>query len=281
MKKLFYTLFAFAAMAMTNTSCSDELMNEGGINSNEATVTFKLQMENAVGSRLAGDGTKATELHYAVYKAVKEGGNFKAEIGDEIEALRGGFIKDANGNVTEDKTVKIVDHKAEVKLTLVKGQTYNFLFWAQCDGGEEYYTVNYEAGTIDLIYDVKDDVNTANILEVETAANDENRDAFFKVRKNLKVNGPIEETIILKRPFAQVNVGTEIGSLKDAKTAEVEIETSEFVVDNVATHLDAYSGAVKTPIKNGTNRWEQVKLTSPRAPSPKATIRTRWATCRM
>lgn len=260
MKKLFYPLFALAAMAMTNTSCSDELENGAIANGNEATVSFKVQLENAIGSRLAGDGKTAKELHYAVYKVTDD--EKMPAIGNEIEALRGAFITDAEGNVT-DKTVKIGDDlTAEVKLTLVKGQTYNFLFWAQCEGGNKYYTVNYETGTIDLIYDDKnDDDKTDDILKVETAANDENRDAFFKVRKNLKVNGPIEETITLKRPFAQVNVGTEIGSLKDAQTAEVTIETSEFVVDNVATRLDTYSGAVSTPKADGSGDWSQVKLT--------------------
>ena len=230
MKKLFYPLFALAAMAMT-TSCSDEL--ESGIvqNSNEATVSFKVKLENAVGSRTAGDGTTATELHYAVYKAEKNtDGTWKQIIGDEITALR----CEGTTTIKEDLT-------AEVKLTLVKGQTYNFLFWAQCKDGYKYYTINYETGIVNVNYNDIQDTE-----EKEDRANNEERDAFFKVRKNLTVNGPINETITLKRPFAQINVGTEVGSLADAQTAEVWIKQSTFTIRNASKVLDTYSGAAST-----------------------------------
>ena len=223
MKKMFYSMFALAAMAMTSTSCSDEIEN-GTLNSNEAVVSFKVQLENEVGSRTIGDGTTATELHYAVYKA-KDG-----EIGTEIANLRG-----SDGHLG---TKTIEGHQATVELTLVKGQTYNFLFWAQAPNGEDYYTIDFEAGTISVKYD-----------DGKKDANDEKRDAFYKVHKNVKITGPIEETITLKRPFAQVNVGTTIGSLADAKTAEVWIQKSDFTIKNVANKLIAYSGAVEGDVE--------------------------------
>ena len=231
MKKLFYSLFAFAALAMTNSSCSDELETGTVTNSNEATVSFSIQLENEVGSRAIGDGTTATELHYAVYKA-KDG-----EIGDEISALRG------TDGYKGTETIK--DHQATVTLTLVKGQTYNFLFWAQAPNGEDYYTIDFEKGTIAVNYADKAETTDVN----EGLANNENRDAFFKVHKNVKITGPIEETITLKRPFAQVNVGTKIGSLLDAKTAEVWIQQSDFTIKNVADKLIAYSGAVEGDVE--------------------------------
>ena len=218
MKKILFPMFALATMAMT-TSCSDELEKEAVANSNEATISFNLQLENAVGSRAAGDGTIATELHYAVYKA-----NADNAIGTEIPALR-----------SEGK-LAIENHQATVQLTLVKGQTYNFLFWAQHPNGEDYYTIDFTNGDIKVKYD-----------DEKKNANDEKRDAFYKVHKNVKITGPIEETIVLKRPFAQVNIGTKIGSLADAKTAAVWIKQSDLTIDNVATLLDAYSGAVSEP----------------------------------
>ena len=237
MKKLFYPMFALATMAMT-TSCSDELENGAVSNGNEATVSFKVQLENEVGSRAvngkeAGNGSKATELHYAVYKVEKNAdGSIAAKIGDEIEALRG--------------TATVDNLAASVNLTLVKGQTYNFMFWAQTPN-TTYYTVNYTEGTIKVNYTDADESEEGT--KWEQAANDENRDAFFNVRKNLKIDGPIEETITLKRPFAQINVGTTIGSLKDAYTAEVDITKSSFKIDNVATTLNTYSGAVSDPVE--------------------------------
>ncbi len=233
MKKIFYSLFALASMAMT-TSCSDELENGTVSNSNEVQVSFNVQLENVTGSRAVGDGKTAKELHYAVYKVDKDNSD-GIGIGTEIQAMRG------EGTITMKE-----DLTAEVKFTLVKGQTYNFMFWAQCSDGEKYYYIDYPKGTIDVKYDDADDGATPNVKEKTIAANDENRDAFFYVRKDLKINGPIEEKIILKRPFAQVNVGTQIGSLKDAATAEVWIKESQFVIDNVATKLNMYTGAVSS-----------------------------------
>ena len=223
MKKMFYSMFALAAMAMTSTSCSDEI-ESGALNSNEAAVSFNLQLENAVGSRAIGDGNTATELHYAVYKA-KDG-----EIGTEIPALRG-----SNGYMG---TKTISGHQATVELTLVKGQTYNFLFWAQAPNGEDYYDINFAEGKITIKYD-----------NDKKDANDEKRDAFCKVHKNVKITGPIEETIVLKRPFAQVNVGTKIGSLEEARKAAVWIKQSDITIKNVANKLNAYSGAVEGDVE--------------------------------
>ncbi|MBO5365336.1 MAG: hypothetical protein J6A39_01775, partial [Peptococcaceae bacterium] len=101
---------------MTNTSCQDELESAAN-DANEVAVSFKVQLENAVGSRAVGDGTTAKELQYAVYKVDANGNT----IGTNIAALNG------------ETTVKS-DLTAEVTFTLVKGQTYNFMFWAQKPG---------------------------------------------------------------------------------------------------------------------------------------------------
>lgn len=228
MKKLFYSLFALAAMAMTSTSCSDEIEN-GAVNSNEAVVSFKVQLENAVGSRaLIGDGTNAKYLAFAVYKeAVND------TIDNEVEALRQDNIEVNSETLT-----------ATVTTRLVKGQTYNFIFWAQ----NEKTKTGTDAAPVykGTYYDVKDLRNIEVLYGTNNsiAANDEKRDAFYAVEKELKITGPINETITLKRPFAQVNVGTKIGSLAEAATAETTITQSKMVIKGVASKLHPYSGKV-------------------------------------
>ena len=228
MKKLYYPLFALATLAMTSTSCSDELNNGTSADSNEATVSFKVQLENAVGSRAIGDGTNAKYLAFAVYKeAVND------TIDNEVEALRQDNIEVDSETLT-----------ATVTTRLVKGQSYNFIFWAQ---NEKTNTGTKEApvnkGTY---YDVKDlrDIEVLYGTNNSIAANDEKRDAFYAVKKELKITGPINETITLKRPFAQVNVGTKIGSLAEAATAETTITKSKMVIKGVASKLHPYSGKV-------------------------------------
>lgn len=221
-------MFALAALAMTNTSCSDELEN-GGINANEAAVTFTVQLENNVGSRAIGDGTTAKNLYFAVYKAET------GKIGDEVEALR------QRVDVQPDLT-------ATINTRLVKGQTYNFVFWAQT----EQMTVDQSLAGAGTYYNLKDmssikvnygEDNAYPNVKV-TPANNEERDAFYARRNDLKITGPINETIILKRPFAQVNVGTLVGSLAEATTAEVNIANSEITFSEVATEFHPYDGTV-------------------------------------
>ena len=221
MKKLFYSLFALAALALTNTSCSDELENGASANGNEVAVSFEVELENAVESRaLIGDGTKAKNLFFAVFKAKDANA-----LGEEIEALA-------------QKAVPVKDDlTATINTRLVKGQSYNFVFWAQTENQADgtYYNVTNMGNIM-----VKYNANNRN-------ANNEDRDAFYAVRKNLKVTGPINETITLKRPFAQVNVGTKLGSLAEAAKAEVNITKSQITIKQVATELDPYSGQVKSP----------------------------------
>ena len=228
MKKMFYTLFALAAMAMTSTSCSDELENGASANGNEVAVSFKVQLENAVGSRAIGDGTNAKYLAFAVYKeAVND------TIDNEVEALRQDNIEVDSETLT-----------ATVTTRLVKGQTYNFIFWAQ----NEKTKTGTDAAPVykGTYYDVKDLRNIEVLYGTNNsiAANDEKRDAFYAVEKELKITGPINETITLKRPFAQVNVGTKIGSLAEAATAETTITQSKMVIKGVASKLHPYSGKV-------------------------------------
>ena len=225
MKKMFYSMFALAAMAMTSTSCQDEIDN-GGMNKNEAVACFKLQLENAVGSRAIGDGGTAKYLTFAVFKA--ENG----VIGDEVEDLR-------------QYDIEVNNLEANVETRLVKGQTYNFVFWAQAekvenkDGEGTYYDIS-DMSKIKVQYKSNNEID----------GNQESRDAFYAIRKDLKVTGPITETITLKRPFGQINVGTQIGSLKDAHTAESKISRSRIVLSEMATSLEIYTGKVGDIIEN-------------------------------
>ena len=229
MKKLIYPMFGLAALAMTNSSCSDEL-NNGTTNDNEATVSFKVQLENAVGSRaLIGDGTKAKYLFFAVYKT-----DATEPLSNEIENLA--QMVDVNEDLT-----------ATINTRLVKGQKYDFVFWAQTENVEDgtYYNVS-DMSCIEVKY--ADDETTTDKVESLANANNEDRDAFYAVYKNLKVTGPVNETVTLKRPFAQVNVGTKLGSLAEAATAEVSIDKSEITIEQVATKLNTYNGQVSDPV---------------------------------
>ena len=72
-------------------------------------------------------------------------------------------------------------------------------------------------------------------------SNDENRDAFYKFHE-FTVTGAQTEIIELRRPFAQLNIGT--GDLKASKNAGYEPKYSFVKVSNVYNTLDLVEGKV-------------------------------------
>ena len=152
-------------------------------------------------SRAFSDGTLATNLQYAVYSN-----------GTELEGLR-----------KTDATISTSG--TNVKLELATNKTYTIVFWAAAEGAP--YTLNFGNHTVEVDY------NGAE-------CNDEARDAFYACIKDLTVTGPQTLTATLRRPFAQINVGT--NDIEAAKKAGLVPSTSEVVVNGVCNTLDLVSG---------------------------------------
>ena len=172
MKKQLCKLAIFALLLST-ASCSDEQF-AGDLTGGETTVTFNAQLPAGLQTRTAGDGETANTLSYAVY-----------EHGTTTPVI------------TSEDEVNFVNKQATISLKLAKGKTYDFLFWADSygkDAEENPYTVDFGSQTLTVNYD--------NAL-----SNDESRDAFFGTAK-VEVKGAVSQNITLKRPFAQLNIGT-------------------------------------------------------------------------
>ena len=117
-----------------------------------------------------------------------------------------------------------------MKFSLVKGKTYNFVFWAQAEGAP---------------YDVTD-LKNIKVKNYTTGANDEKRDAFYATRKELKVNGALTETIKLYRPFAQVNFAT--ADYAEAQKAGFSPAVSSFTASGAATTFDTFAAEGKDEV---------------------------------
>lgn len=168
---------AAAALSVLAIACAKEQVGPGEGAMVEAT--FNVDVPEAIGTKAIGDGLTASRLYYQVF--------------------------DAEGNVIEGlgvQTAELSGKKATVSFQLIKDQIYNFIFWAQT-AETGYYTIDETEGLKKITAD----------YTTHKGANDENRDAFFAVEKGLKIAGPVSKTIELKRPFAQVNIGT-VGSYK-------------------------------------------------------------------
>ncbi len=208
MKKQLCKLAIFALLLST-ASCSDEQF-AGDVTGGETTVTFNAQLPSGLQTRVAGDGLTATTLSYAVYEQGK-----------------------TTPVITSEDEVTFENRQATLSLRLAKGKTYDFLFWADSygkDAAENPYTVDFNTQTLAVDYD--------NAL-----SNDESRDAFFG-KAIVAVKGAVSENIILKRPFAQLNIGT--NDMAEAKASGLNTEAlqSSVKVSGIFSSMNLMTGEV-------------------------------------
>lgn len=85
--------------------------------------------------------------------------------------------------------------QAQVTLSLVKDQTYNFIFWAQNKDCGAYTTTELKSVKVDYAK-----------IAADGNQDKDKYDAFYAV-KPFTITGPIKETVKLYRPFAQLNFG--------------------------------------------------------------------------
>lgn len=106
------------------------------------------------------------------------------------------FLNDGNytpvPELAQTVPVDVASHKAKVEFSLVKGNKYAFIFWAQASGTDFYNT--------DDLRSVKMNVNNVK-------ANEPKMDAFWATATKTATANPSEESITLYRALAQVNFG--------------------------------------------------------------------------
>ena len=147
------------ALPLLVASCSNDDFSAVGDEAIE--VSFSAQIPLAMGTRASAPTTVDR-----VYCAVFENGN-------EIKSLR--------------EEIEIVDGQ-DIRFTprLMKGRTYNVVFWAAKDGS----------------YDVSD----LTSITRNTSIAEENFDAFTATTE-ITVGAASKETVVLARPHAQLNIG--------------------------------------------------------------------------
>ena len=216
MKKTLFLAVA-AVTALFSACSSDELANSTS-DSNVVNVSFSANFDQVMPTRSVSgdtDGTQATTLYVAVYNANKELIKPISKIG--VEGSEG--------------TATMSGNSATVNFQLVKGQTYNFVFWAQ------------NSSATALAFDAENKKVTINYGK----ANDETLDAFTAHVNNLTVTGAIQQSVTLKRPWAQVNFGATQADVKAAHLAGIDIKKTKVTVNNVFKTLNLLDGTVADP----------------------------------
>ena len=155
-----------------------------------------------IATRAYSDGNTATVLQYAVY--------------------------DENGGILPDLTVTDgeIHGSTTVNLQLTTGNTYTVIFWAAAENAP--YVVNFDAKTMTVDY-------------TNAVSNDENRDAFYKIQE-ITVRGTQSETVELRRPFAQLNIGT--NDYEASEKAGYEPKYSSVTVKGLGSTLNLWDGTV-------------------------------------
>ena len=212
MKKLFFYL-SVAMIVVAAVSCQKEMVVADGENGN---VTLTIQTPE-VATKAIADGMNVDIVHYEIYK--NENGHKNSLSGTRL--IKGSVPMSAKG--------------ATLSLNLLQGQEYVGLFWAQVDG-QSYYDVT-DLRDVKVAYP-----NEENNL---TYANDEARAAFCQIKtfstgKNVSV--------VLERPFAQINLGTTIADLTDDYT--ITLEESSMTVTGVANTFNVAAMTAGTTANN-------------------------------
>ena len=174
---------------------------------NEAATISFKVCTPEIATRAYSDGTSATVLQYAVYN----------EDGAELTDLT-------------EKNAEI-HGSASVELQLTTGNKYSVIFWAAAPNAP--YAVDFANKTMTVDY-------------TTAVSNDEARDAFYAY-KEFTVNGAQTETIELRRPFAQLNIGT--ADYAASTSAGYTPTKSAVTVKNVYKTLDLVEGNVSTPVE--------------------------------
>ena len=201
MKKYFLSIVALAGMLFA-TSCQESLVEP----QMEGPTTFTVQLPDAMGTKAIGDKENVNQLLVAVYTNVET----------DVQPL-------------VYKTVKVEEGtgRFDVSFDLIKGQTYDLIFWAQTEDAYVASGAPYDLRSIEM---------NRNFPNNEKGA------AFFHFENNFKVDG-VNATITLRRPFAQLNLRTTAaGLVTDANTQPMTLYTSKISVTNVATKFNTVSG---------------------------------------
>ena len=138
-------------------------------------------------------------------------------------------IFDKDGNLVKPATNQEVNKfPLDANISLIKGETYTAVFWAW-DKDCEAYTI--------------EDNKTVKIDYSKIPNNDEDSDAFFK-NVTFTVDGNENISIVLKRAFAQLNVGITAEEWETATDQGVEITKSTVTIKQAATTLNLLNGTV-------------------------------------
>ncbi len=191
-KSLLWSAAALAALS----ACSSEVdVPMTGSDGDEVVISYSVKVPEQVLSRSFSDGTKAKNLHYAVYEVSSD-----EELAEEAEA---GTLKPT---LTDNVTMH--DLEADIQLHLLKGKKYQVVFWAQASNAP---------------YTYRDNTQTVSVDYANANSNDDDLDAFYAFEE-IDVECAYGRALFLTRAFAQINFGA--NDVDQAKKLHINVNRS-------------------------------------------------------
>lgn len=220
MNKKLLKSFAAAAMSVLALACAKEPVTGDG---QTVEATFDVDVPGVeVSTKGLSDAASVNELVFDAFRTQNDTVSIK------------GFRQ----------VVAVENGRATIQVKLIKGQNYRFVFWAQTANNGYYNTDNLSHITVDYS---------------KALANDSSLDAFFAKEEVSNVQNPLSKTIILKRPFAQVNYVT-----KEELGEGLHIEQSQITVKNALTSFN--------PLRNKLSGAKDVTFNYNAVPTEKLLI---------
>ena len=207
MKKYFLSIVALAAMLFA-TSCQESLVEP----QMEGPTTFTVQLPDAMGTKATIGGYELINRVYVeVYSA------------DGTQCI----YKPTNEDGTYYfDTFDPATNSATIRLNLIQDQEYDIVFWAQ--HGESYNVSDLTAVQMNNLHH-----------------NSETGAAFFAKLDNFTPGN--DSKVELRRPFAQLNLGTTQGSLS-TDAGNYMLKRSKITVSTVAGAFNTIDGVGETEV---------------------------------
>ena len=201
MKKIF--VIAAAALGLLVTACQKELVK--GTSDSDAKVSFTVEIPDVIQTKAMAQAEEVDIVYYEIWNS------------DWTKRLY-----PAQGELA---SAEVSQRMASIDVSVIIDQTYNFIFWAQ-DKDHKAYDVT-DLQNVKIKYDV-----------IAADGNQDRYDAYYAV-ESIEVNGSTSKTVILKRPFAQLNFGA---SMMNSVFGDIEVSASEVTVTNLATSFNTREG---------------------------------------
>lgn len=220
MKRYFKTITAVVLAVLAVAACQKENLGEVAPDGREAEVKLTLTSPQ-IGTKSYADGQTVNKVFVHVYQQDADG-NLK-------------YIAPATAgeSATPSQVVDMTGGAAKYSTRLVTGQKYTFVFWAE-----------YRDAASPSPYTYDPETKTVTVNYTAVAGNDETRDAFCNVLKDVEITGAYSSDVKLYRPFAQLNFGVTSEDYAAAKAAGLEVTAAQVKLTNAATSLNLLDGNV-------------------------------------